>query len=153
MASRIVLGLPITQPKQLFPLFEMSNVLGTFDGGPYLISLHTGIPPHNVFVHDYGKKMSKKWRKLGHVTSVSDSHLPTTTRSLARTIKPENRPLIGIVMGSETDSTIMCKAADMLRVLDIPFEETVVSAHRTPERLRMYANVCLQEPFANMNND
>jgi phosphoribosylcarboxyaminoimidazole (NCAIR) mutase len=41
-------------------------------------------------------------------------------------------------MGSETDHSIMSKASDLLSLLDVPFEETVVSAHRTPERLREY---------------
>lgn len=117
MASRIVLGLPITQPKQLFPFFEMSNLLGIFDDSPYIIALHTGIAPHNVFVHDYGKGVSKKWRKLGHITSVSLTASCTSTVSLAKVIKPSSRPQIGIVMGSETDESIMQGAVDVLRTL------------------------------------
>lgn len=42
-------------------------------------------------------------------------------------------------MGSDSDLPVMQPAADMLRYFDIPFELTVVSAHRTPERMFQYA--------------
>lgn len=48
-------------------------------------------------------------------------------------------PLVGIVMGAESDKTIMSAAADELRERNISFEETVVSAHRDPEQVRDYA--------------
>ncbi len=42
-------------------------------------------------------------------------------------------------MGSKSDLPVMQDAADVLRLLDVPFEITVVSAHRTPERMVDYA--------------
>ncbi|QBO57233.1 N5-carboxyaminoimidazole ribonucleotide mutase [Chryseobacterium salivictor] len=42
-------------------------------------------------------------------------------------------------MGSQSDLTIMEQAADFLKSLEIPYELTVVSAHRTPERMFEYA--------------
>ncbi len=48
-------------------------------------------------------------------------------------------PLVGIIMGSDSDLTVMKPAADMLEELGIPFELTVVSAHRTPMRMVEYA--------------
>lgn len=48
-------------------------------------------------------------------------------------------PLVGIIMGSDSDLNIMQAAADMLKQFDIPFELTVVSAHRTPQRMAEYA--------------
>jgi 5-(carboxyamino)imidazole ribonucleotide mutase len=47
--------------------------------------------------------------------------------------------LVGIVMGSDSDLTIMKAAAHMLEEFGIPFELTVVSAHRTPMRMVQYA--------------
>ena len=47
--------------------------------------------------------------------------------------------LVGIIMGSDSDLTIMKSAADMLEELEVPFELTVVSAHRTPARMVEYA--------------
>jgi 5-(carboxyamino)imidazole ribonucleotide mutase len=49
------------------------------------------------------------------------------------------RPLIGIVMGSQSDLVTMKEAATMLERFKLPFEITVVSAHRTPHRLVDYA--------------
>ena len=46
---------------------------------------------------------------------------------------------IGIVMGSSSDLRVMQAAADWLQQMDIPYELTVVSAHRSPDRLMAYA--------------
>lgn len=48
-------------------------------------------------------------------------------------------PLIGIIMGSDSDLAVMQAAADILKQFDIPHEVTVVSAHRTPLRMVEYA--------------
>jgi phosphoribosylamine--glycine ligase len=48
-------------------------------------------------------------------------------------------PLVGIVMGSDSDWKIMEGAAAALKQLQIPFEMTVASAHRSPERTAAYA--------------
>jgi 5-(carboxyamino)imidazole ribonucleotide mutase len=50
-----------------------------------------------------------------------------------------NKPLVGIVMGSDSDLKIMQDAADILQMFGIAFELTVVSAHRTPLRMVDYA--------------
>lgn len=50
-----------------------------------------------------------------------------------------NKPLVGIVMGSDSDLKIMQDAADILNKFGIAFELTVVSAHRTPIRMVEYA--------------
>ncbi|MGN6401850.1 MAG: 5-(carboxyamino)imidazole ribonucleotide mutase [Flavisolibacter sp.] len=50
-----------------------------------------------------------------------------------------SNPLVGIVMGSDSDLSIMQAAADILQYFEIPFELTVVSAHRTPQRMFQYA--------------
>ena len=47
--------------------------------------------------------------------------------------------MVGIIMGSQSDLAIMEQAADFLKNLEIPYELTVVSAHRTPERMFEYA--------------
>jgi 5-(carboxyamino)imidazole ribonucleotide mutase len=49
------------------------------------------------------------------------------------------KPLVGIIMGSSSDMNIMQEAAAVLDKLEIPFEITVVSAHRTPDRMFEYA--------------
>jgi 5-(carboxyamino)imidazole ribonucleotide mutase len=48
-------------------------------------------------------------------------------------------PLVGIVMGSASDYDTMAKAEEVLRELGVPFEVSVVSAHRMPEEMFEYA--------------
>lgn len=50
-----------------------------------------------------------------------------------------NKPLVGIVMGSISDSDIMDECAKTLKEMDINFEITVSSAHRSPDKTRDYA--------------
>ena len=47
--------------------------------------------------------------------------------------------MVSIIMGSDSDLPVMQKAADVLRELGVAFELTIVSAHRTPERLFEFA--------------
>jgi 5-(carboxyamino)imidazole ribonucleotide mutase len=48
-------------------------------------------------------------------------------------------PLVGIIMGSDSDLPLMQSAADVLKEFGIAFELTIVSAHRTPLRMAEYA--------------
>ena len=50
-----------------------------------------------------------------------------------------NKPLVGIIMGSDSDLPVMSAAAAMCDEFGIDYEVTVVSAHRTPDRLVKYA--------------
>ena len=53
--------------------------------------------------------------------------------------KDMHSPTIGIIMGSDSDLPVMQGAIDMLQEFGIPYEVTVVSAHRTPHRMVDYA--------------
>ena len=48
-------------------------------------------------------------------------------------------PLVGIIMGSQSDWDTMKNAAEMLQKLDVPFEAKVMSAHRTPDLVLDYS--------------
>ena len=48
-------------------------------------------------------------------------------------------PRVGLIMGSDSDWSVMADAAEALAEFDVPFEVGVVSAHRTPERMLSYA--------------
>src|SRR3978361_499168 len=50
-----------------------------------------------------------------------------------------NENKVGIIMGSKSDLNVMQDAADVLKELGVPYEITVVSAHRTPDRMFKYA--------------
>ena len=48
-------------------------------------------------------------------------------------------PLVGVLMGSQSDWPTMKAACGMLDALDVPYESRIVSAHRTPDRMFAYA--------------
>lgn len=54
-------------------------------------------------------------------------------------IMKKSTPIVGIIMGSDSDLPVMQAAADMLDKFGIPHELSIVSAHRTPERMVNYA--------------
>ena len=49
------------------------------------------------------------------------------------------KPVVGIIMGSDSDLPVMQEAAKVMEEFDIPYEITIVSAHRTPDRMYEYA--------------
>ena len=51
---------------------------------------------------------------------------------------------VGIIMGSDSDLPIMKEAADFLEEMGIPYEVTIVSAHRTPKRMYEYAESAVE---------
>lgn len=63
----------------------------------------------------------------------------TNNNSISSPLAKESAPLVGVVMGSESDLETMKAALEILKESGTPFECTVVSAHRTPERMFQYA--------------
>jgi len=55
--------------------------------------------------------------------------------------------MVGIIMGSKSDLPVMSETAKALAEFGIPFEMTVVSAHRTPHRLVEYAEKARNQGF------
>ena len=53
-------------------------------------------------------------------------------------------PFVGIIMGSDSDLSIMQEAAKILNEFKIPLEITIVSAHRTPDRLFEYGQTAIK---------
>lgn len=58
---------------------------------------------------------------------------------MARETMAKKKPLVGLIMGSQSDWEILSHAAAMLKDFKIPFEVRIVSAHRTPDQLFQYA--------------
>lgn len=56
----------------------------------------------------------------------------------------DKAPVVGIIMGSDSDWPVMQQAAGMLDYFDIPYEKKVVSAHRTPELMMEYARTAVE---------
>ncbi|MBI2416000.1 MAG: 5-(carboxyamino)imidazole ribonucleotide mutase [Candidatus Kerfeldbacteria bacterium] len=53
------------------------------------------------------------------------------------------KPMVGIIMGSQSDLPVLQPAADMLKQFGVPFEVQIVSAHRTPQWMFRYAKTAL----------
>ena len=51
----------------------------------------------------------------------------------------DQRPLVGVIMGSTSDREVMQACTDQLQDLEIPYEVKVLSAHRTPKQTQKYA--------------
>ena len=54
--------------------------------------------------------------------------------------KTAKRPLVALIMGSQSDWATMKHTAETLAALGVPFEQRIVSAHRTPQRLIEFAS-------------
>ncbi len=54
------------------------------------------------------------------------------------------KPLVGILMGSESDRDTMKKTEDILNSLDVPYEVNVMSAHRNPEKVKVYTQTAAE---------
>jgi phosphoribosylaminoimidazole carboxylase len=126
----------------------MVNVLGDGDDAATRGALDAWLAVEGASPHWYGKAPAKKGRKMGHVTVVAPSLAALRKRvaagpdpSLVDTLLggAAAAPVVGIIMGSTSDLGTMKAAAEVLDALDVPYELTIVSAHRTPARLAEYA--------------
>ena len=75
-----------------------------------------------------------KEKALAHIASL----LPSPFRKSDTTSNPAN-PLVSVVMGSDSDLKVMRAAAEVLKDFDVPYELSIVSAHRTPDRMVQFA--------------
>lgn len=62
-----------------------------------------------------------------------------TAANDAQTMQSSDTPLVGVIMGSQSDWETMVAAVEVLEALAVPHETRIVSAHRTPDRLFEYA--------------
>ncbi|KAI0666151.1 phosphoribosylaminoimidazole carboxylase [Trametes maxima] len=159
---RAVLGLPLGSPALKVPSACMLNILGASSSMEDIKSFgEFALTVPGARLHLYGKTECRKGRKMGHITIVADSdaqldgrlrplleHLPgghdPKELDLFAPLYPEKgfshvHPLVGVIMGSDSDLPTMLPAADILNTFKIPYELTVVSAHRTPDRMVDYA--------------
>ena len=147
---RCVTGLPLGSTSMKVPHAAMINLLGaSTDMKETLHPCSIAMGISGATVHLYGKTECRLGRKMGHITIVGDtasevqSKVNTILCSLPNSenssIEFSSSPLLGLIMGSDSDLGILKPAACLLRDFGIPFEITIVSAHRTPDRMMDYA--------------
>ncbi|VEU20969.1 DEKNAAC101852 [Brettanomyces naardenensis] len=128
----------------------MLNVLGADKPNGELEICTRALSTPNASVYLYGKT-TRPGRKMGHINIVSES-MSDCERKLAyirgeasdvagatSTDTKSEQPLVGVIMGSDSDLPVMAAACDILKDFNVPFEVTIVSAHRTPQRMANYA--------------
>jgi phosphoribosylaminoimidazole carboxylase len=160
---RAILGLPLGSTALRVPATAMLNLIGyssSFGDLQPVVDAALTIPGSHV--HLYGKAECRKGRKMGHVTltASSDAELASRLRPLLLALPGDGqadadvyapvapvpgtgishtRPLVGVIMGSDSDLPVMLPAARVLDRFGVPYELTIVSAHRTPTRMAEYA--------------
>ncbi|KAG0254040.1 phosphoribosylaminoimidazole carboxylase ade2 [Actinomortierella ambigua] len=138
---RAILGLPLGSTAMKVPAAGMLNILG--NGDRTYLACEMAYSIAGATTHLYGKKECKQGRKMGHITVVGDSMQQVHSRLLPMVcaLDPADQspwnldPLVSIVMGSDSDLKVMEAAAQVLTKIGVPFELSLVSAHRTPERM------------------
>lgn len=154
------MSLPLGSTNLKVPSAAMLNLIGYSSSlNEITNTVDVALRTPGASVHMYGKAECRKGRKMGHITIVaeSDAELRRRLRPLLEAIpdgasdadvyaplSPEPgfsdaHPLVGVIMGSDSDLPVMLPAARILDDFKIPYELTIVSAHRTPDRLVEYA--------------
>ncbi len=128
------------------PAAVMINIIGLGDGEEGLKSTmamcERSLLLAGATLHLYGKAQCKKGRKMGHITIVGETAtevLASAADLLQEPVSSTAAPQVGIIMGSDSDLPTVKPAAVILNGFGVPFELSIVSAHRTPERMMEYA--------------
>lgn len=148
---RAITNLPLPKNFTLLtnPLVHsiMLNVLGDKEFNKELEMCKRAIELPNATVYLYGKS-SRPQRKLGHINIVDTSlvncqkkldYILGTSDSVEEINSDISKPLVSIIMGSDSDLPVMSVGANILKKFGVPFELTIVSAHRTPIRMQKFA--------------
>eukprot|EP00128_Syssomonas_multiformis_P000267 Colp12_sorted_trinity150504_noHs@11185 len=147
---RAVVGLPLGATGLSVGAAGMLNIVGEANGeeGKQQSDaiIQQALSVGGATVHWYGKHETRKGRKMGHITVVAPS-VPALHRAMQKLgVEGHDEAFgaagaqVGIIMGSDSDLPTMKAAAEVLEEFGVPFELTVVSAHRTPQRMVHYAN-------------
>ena len=150
---RGICGLPLGSTKMNVEAAAMVNVLGAASGKmeDTIKSSDAAMKMPQAAVHWYGKAACRAGRKMGHINMTGNSHaeldkaleellaLEGIPASLMPFGKLHSSPLVGIIMGSQSDLPTMNAAVDMLKKFGVAYEVDIVSAHRTPDKLMEYS--------------
>ena len=150
---RAICGLPLGSTRLITEAAAMVNVLGAQSGTmeDTLKSSNRALSMDGAVVHWYGKPQCRAGRKMGHINITANSQdqidtcleelmaLEGVPASLMPGGKLHTSPLVGVIMGSQSDLPTMNAAVDMLKQFGVPYEVDIVSAHRTPDKLMAYS--------------
>jgi phosphoribosylaminoimidazole carboxylase len=149
---RAVCGLSLGSTELIVEAAAMVNVLGAKSGSmeDTIRSSDAALLMPRAVVHWYSKSC-RVGRKMGHINLTAHSHgeLDIYMRNLLKlegipeSLLPggglQTSPLVGVVMGSDSDLPTMIAAVNILKQFGVPYEVDIVSAHRTPDKLMNYS--------------
>ncbi len=157
---RAILDMPI--PEESLELREpaiMLNVLGGQQPDSHLEIMKKAMSISRASIHLYGKGAGRPGRKMGHVTVTAPTMheaeyiiqpLIAAVDSLRAggaedvespaTATLQQPPLVGVVMGSDSDLPVLKPGLELLESFGVPFEARITSAHRTPTFMAEYAS-------------
>lgn len=140
---RAILDLPLPEGcTELTTPAIMLNILGTESPTAYLETCRRAMQIAGAHIHLYGKQEARKGRKMGHITFTGQT-MADCEESLAQCIGQEEghrkQPEIAVIMGSDSDLPVMAAGCQILENFGMTPEVTIVSAHRTPERMVEFA--------------
>ncbi|KAK9467236.1 hypothetical protein V1512DRAFT_275864 [Lipomyces arxii] len=124
----------------------MQNILGGDVSDSEMELCINSLTTPGATIHLYGKT-TRPGRKMGHINIVAGSMAECETRlaqirgfdGKSSDESSSEKPLVAIIMGSDSDLPIMATGARILKQFGVPFEITIVSAHRTPFRMSKFA--------------
>ena len=159
-----ILGFPLPRIALTPPAAAMLNLLGHSSDAARDFLQPGGVVEKAIAlgaaVHMYGKAGCRPGRKMGHITvlGTSDADARHQIAQLAALLPgsyaeperldectprrgfPSANPLVSVVMGSDSDLPVMKAAAETLDRFEVPFELSIVSAHRTAMRMEEFAH-------------
>eukprot|EP00835_Amoeboradix_gromovi_P004130 NODE_305_length_11349_cov_0.358222.p1 type:complete len:546 gc:universal NODE_305_length_11349_cov_0.358222:6238-7875(+) len=149
---RAILDLPLGSTEMKTPNAAMINLIGASNDCDCINSpIQQALLIPGAAIHLYGKAECRKNRKMGHltITANSKSQLHTRLHKIWDTVggsplRTNKAPLVGVIMGSDSDLPKMRDCCEILEQFNVPFEVTIVSAHRTPERLMTYSKTAYE---------
>jgi len=144
---RAVLDLPLGGTALKVGAAVMLNILGEGDTEETKKMMQKALAIPGAGIHWYGKGEAKKGRKMAHITFTGHSLFDIKARTAVYGELLDSlslAPSVGIIMGSDSDLPSMKDAAEVLEIFGVPYELTIVSAHRTPTRMYTYAQEAAQ---------
>jgi phosphoribosylaminoimidazole carboxylase len=138
---RAILDLPLPENcTELTNPAIMLNILGTESPTSYLDTCRRALEISGAHVHLYGKEEGRKGRKMGHITFVGKT-MAECEGLLQQCIGGEvtKTEEVAVIMGSDSDLPVMAAGCQILEDFGVKPLVTIVSAHRTPERMVEFA--------------
>lgn len=120
----------------------MLNILGTESPTAYLDTCHRALEIAGAHVHLYGKADARRGRKMGHITFIAPNMAACESllaEALGKKTREEVQAEVAVIMGSDSDLPVMAAGCQILEDFGVKPQVTIVSAHRTPERMVEFA--------------